>query len=212
MSLSVPPADSLKLLVLGAAGVGKTALIQRFLHDSFEPRHRRTVEELHCLAPVPGALPIRLEILDTSGSYSFPAMLKLRIRQADAFLLVFSLNDQDTFQELERLREEILLVRGDLDAPMVVVGNQTDLFPGVDTGPGQLLSVEAAAVAELQWECGYLETSAKLDHRVRDVFQDLLRRVNLPCLLSPALERRRASAEPEKRQHRRRRQHNCMVS
>ncbi|KAM4631911.1 ras-related protein Rap-1b-like [Discoglossus pictus] len=210
MSLSVPPTDCVRLLFLGAAGVGKSSLIQRFLYDRFDARHRRTVEEIHCLAPVPGALPLRLEILDTSGSYSFPAMLKLRIRQADAFALVFSLADPDTFQELDRLREEILRVKGP-DVPMVVVGNQTDLFPGVAPEAGQLLSVEAAAISELQWDSGYMETSAKQDLRVRELFQELLRRVNLPCLLSPALERRRASAQPERRQPRRR-QHNCMVS
>ncbi|KAM4698316.1 ras-related protein Rap-2c-like [Rhinophrynus dorsalis] len=213
MSLSVPPSDTVRLLFLGAAGVGKTALIQRFLYDQFETRYRRTVEELHCLDPEPGELQLRIEILDTSGSYSFPAMRKLRIQQADAFALVFSLSDPDSFQEVERLRDEILLVKGDAEVPIVVVGNQTDLFPGVDLGSGQLMALQAAATSELEWDSGYIETSAKLDHRVRDVFQELVRRVNSPSWLSPALERRRASAQPEPRRRQpRSKPQNCTVS
>uniref|UniRef100_A0A4W3JXD4 Uncharacterized protein n=1 Tax=Callorhinchus milii TaxID=7868 RepID=A0A4W3JXD4_CALMI len=36
-----------RLVFLGAAGVGKTSLIRRFLLDTFEPQYRRTVDELH---------------------------------------------------------------------------------------------------------------------------------------------------------------------
>ncbi|XP_075421766.1 ras-related protein Rap-2c-like [Ascaphus truei] len=215
MFLSVPPSGSVRLVFLGAAGVGKTALIQRFLYDRFEPRHRRTVEELHCLDPEqPEALQLRLEIVDTSGSYSFPAMRKLRIRQAHAFALVFSLSDPGSFQEVQRLRDEILAVKGELDAPMVVVGNQADLFPGVaPAGAGQALALQAAATAELEWGAGYLETSAKGDHNVRALFDELLRRVDLPCWLRPSLERRRASALPEpSRRQRRGKQRGCHMS
>uniref|UniRef100_A0A8C5Q2D6 Uncharacterized protein n=1 Tax=Leptobrachium leishanense TaxID=445787 RepID=A0A8C5Q2D6_9ANUR len=177
------------------------------------PRIPFLLAEIHSLDPEPEDLPLRIEITDTSGSYSFPAMRKLRIQQGDAFALVFSLNDPTTFQEVESLREEILRVKGEPDVPIVVVGNQTDLFPGLEASSGQLMALQAAATAELEWECGYLETSAKDSHKVQEVFEELLRRVNLPCLLSPALERRRASAqaEPRRRQHRRK-QDKCAIS
>ncbi|CAH2307527.1 GTP-binding Rhes-like [Pelobates cultripes] len=213
MSISVPTSGCVRLVFLGAAGVGKTALIERFLYDRFDARHRRTVEEIHSLDPEPDVLQLRIEITDTSGSYSFPAMRKLRIQQGDAFVLVFSLTNPDTFQEVENLREEILRVKGEPDVPIVVVGNQTDLFPGVEAGSGQLMALHAAATAELEWESGYVETSAKANHRVEEVFEELLRRVNMPCLLSPALERRRASAQPEPRRRQpRSKQDKCSIS
>lgn len=213
MSISVQSNGTVRLVFMGAAGVGKTALIQQLLYDRFEPRHRCTVEEVYCLDPEPDALRLRIDIVDTSGSYSFPAMQKLRIQQGDAFALVFSLADLDSFQEVERLRDEILQIKGGTDVPMVIVGNKTDLFPGVVSAAGQLMALEAAATAELEWESGYVETSAKLNYKVQDVFEELLRRVNLPCLLSPALERRRASAQPEPRRRQpRRKQQSCILS
>ncbi|KAM5152955.1 ras-related protein Rap-1b-like [Mantella aurantiaca] len=213
MSISVSNPDTVRLVFMGAAGVGKTALIRRLLYDCFEQRHRCTVEEVYCLEPDPELLRLRLEIVDTSGSYSFPAMQKLRIQQGDAFALVFSLADQDTFQEVGRLRQEILRIKGDTDVPIVVVGNQTDRFPGTESESRQLLGLQAAATAELEWDDGYVEASAKDNHKVQEVFEELLRRVNLPYLLSPALERRRASAqaEPRKKQPRRKQQ-NCILS
>ncbi|XP_073502064.1 ras-related protein Rap-2c-like [Phyllobates terribilis] len=213
MSISVQSSGTVRLVFMGAAGVGKTSLIQQLLYDRFEPRHRCTVEEVYCLDPEPNALQLRIEIVDTSGSYSFPAMQKLRIQQGDAFALVFSLADIESFQEVERLREEILQIKGETDVPIVVIGNKTDLFPGGESDAGQLMALQAAATAELEWDSGYVETSAKSNHKVQDVFEELLRRVNLPCLLSPALERRRASAQPEpRRKQPRRKQQNCILS
>uniref|UniRef100_A0A8C0HHM2 Uncharacterized protein n=1 Tax=Chelonoidis abingdonii TaxID=106734 RepID=A0A8C0HHM2_CHEAB len=49
MALCPAPEARVRLVFFGAAGVGKSALIRRFLQDSFEARHRRTVEELHLL-------------------------------------------------------------------------------------------------------------------------------------------------------------------
>ncbi|KAJ1095936.1 hypothetical protein NDU88_001086 [Pleurodeles waltl] len=188
------PGPTVRLVFLGAAGVGKTALIQRFLTGRFESRHRRTVEELHGLECALGPRRVSLEVLDTSGSYSFPAMRRLSIRRAHAVALVFSLAEPDTFQEARRLRDEVAALRAGEDPPLpvLVVGNQADLLPG-GLGPRPPLAEHLAATAELEWGCSYLETSAKQDYNVQRLFQDLLLQVPLPCpgLPSPALRRRR---------------------
>lgn len=36
-----------RVVVMGAAKVGKTAIINQFLYDSFTPKYTRTVEEMH---------------------------------------------------------------------------------------------------------------------------------------------------------------------
>ena len=36
-----------RVVVMGAAKVGKTAIINQFLYDSFSPKYTKTVEEMH---------------------------------------------------------------------------------------------------------------------------------------------------------------------
>ncbi|MBN3323353.1 RAP1B protein, partial [Atractosteus spatula] len=186
MSLAVKEKTTVRLVFLGAAGVGKSALIRRFLQDRFESKHKRTVEELHSIEYDIDGTRIRIEIMDTSGSYSFPAMRKLCIRDGDAFALVYSIEDPDSFAEVRRLREEILELKGDKLTPIAVVGNKADL-----ENQRQVPAEDILPTVELDWNATFLEASAKSSENVLGVFKELLQQVNLPSRLSPALRRRR---------------------
>ncbi|KAK6481703.1 GTP-binding protein Rhes-like [Huso huso] len=186
MSLAVKEKTTVRLVFFGAAGVGKTALIQRFLQDKFDPKYKRTVEELHSIENVIDGVKIKIEIMDTSGSYSFPAMKKLCIRNSDAFALVYSIDDPESFEEVRRLRDEVLEIKEDKCTPIVVVGNKAD-----QENQRQVLAEDVMSTVELDWNASYLEASAKDNSNVIGVFKELLQQVNLPSRLSPALHRRR---------------------
>lgn len=186
MSLAVKEKSQVRLVFLGAAGVGKTSLIRRFLQDTFEPKHRRTVEELHTKEYEVGGITIKVEILDTSGSYSFPAMRKLSIQNSDAFALVYAVDDAESFEIIKTLHDEILELKEDKFPPIVVVGNKAEVG-----GLRQVLPEDALSLVELDWNSRFLEASAKENENVVEVFKELLQQVNLPSRLSPALRRRR---------------------
>ncbi|XP_035856654.1 GTP-binding protein Rhes-like [Sander lucioperca] len=186
MSLEVKEKTLVRLVFLGAAGVGKTALIQRFLQDTFEPKHRRTVEELHIKEYDIDGVKITVEILDTSGSYSFPAMRKLSIQNSDVFALVYAVDDPESLEAVKSLRDEILEIKEDKYTPLVVVGNK------VDRVQERLVSnKDVLSTVELDWNNSYLEASAKDNVNVVEVFKMILQQANLPSRLSPALRRRR---------------------
>ncbi|XP_061081048.1 ras-related protein Rap-1b-like [Conger conger] len=174
-----------RLVFLGAAGVGKTALIQRFLQDSFNHKYKRTVEELHSIEYDIDGAKIRIEIMDTSGSYSFPAMKKLCIRNSDAFALVYSIDNSESFEEVQRLREEILDIKDNAFAPITVVGNKLDLLT-----KREVPIKDSMCTVETYWNASFLETSAKCGVNVTEVFRELLQQVNLLSRVSPALQRR----------------------
>lgn len=58
-----------KIVVMGAAKVGKSSLITQFLYSTFSPKYKRTVEEMHHGHFSVGGVNLTLDILDTSGSY-----------------------------------------------------------------------------------------------------------------------------------------------
>lgn len=94
-----------RIVVMGAAKVGKTCIISQFLYDKFNPRYKQTVEELHRGEyDLPDGSALTLDILDTSGSYEFPAMRTLSISSGAAFVLVYDVNDRESWCEVERLR------------------------------------------------------------------------------------------------------------
>uniref|UniRef100_A0A1A8FGF7 Uncharacterized protein n=1 Tax=Nothobranchius korthausae TaxID=1143690 RepID=A0A1A8FGF7_9TELE len=192
MSFEVKEKTEVRLVFLGAGGVGKTALIQRFLKDTFEPKHRRTVEELHRKEYEVGGIKVIINIMDTSGSYSFPAMRKLSIRNSDAFALVYAVDDPDSLEAIKRLREEILEVKEDKCTPIVVIGNKIDRH-----NERRVSSEDVLSKVELDWNHIFLESSAKDNVNVMEAFRELLQQANLPSQISPALCRRRETFPKE---------------
>lgn len=190
MSFRVKEKTEVRLVFLGAAGVGKTAIIQRFLKDTFEPKHRRTVEDLHRKEYVMGDVKVTISIMDTSGSYSFPAMRRLSIQNSDAFALVYAVDDPQSLEAVKSLREEILEVKEDKFTPIVVIGNKIDR-----QSERQLSSEDVLSTVELDWNHSFMESSAKENINVVESFRELLSQANLPSWLSPALCRRRDTVE-----------------
>lgn len=128
-SSSSDPADVSrhKIVVMGAARVGKSSLIAQFLYRKFSSKYKRTVEEMHHGRFTVDGVKVDLDILDTSGAYEFPAMRALSISSADAFVLVYSVTDPETFQQAAAIRDEIVGTKRTVDVPIVVVGNKLDL-------------------------------------------------------------------------------------
>ncbi|CAI6361481.1 unnamed protein product [Macrosiphum euphorbiae] len=176
-----------RVVMMGAARVGKTSIIKQFLYDQFPDRYKETIEELHRGDyELPDGARLTLDILDTSGAYQFPAMRELSISTADAFLLVFCVDREDTWDQVKHFKEQIIERRGP-KIPIVIVGNKCELT-------GRFLPVEITeAISKYDWECGYMECSAKENRNIVQVFKELLTQAKVQYNLSPAVRRRRMS-------------------
>ncbi|KAL3276002.1 hypothetical protein HHI36_020733 [Cryptolaemus montrouzieri] len=189
-----PPSSSNvrhKIVVMGAAKVGKSSIISQFLYGSFSPKYKRTVEEMHHGDFNVNGVHLTLDILDTAGSFEFPAMRALSISSADAFVLVYDVTDATTFEEARAIRDQIHEAKATSNVPIVVVGNKTDL-----TGNREIDTATTESVVTVDWENGFVEASAKDNVNVSKVFKELLVQAKVKYNLSPALRRKRRQSLP----------------
>ncbi|KAI0709803.1 ras-domain-containing protein [Earliella scabrosa] len=156
-------------VVLGAGGVGKSALVMRYGKNVFLERYDPTIEEEYELTVEYEGKRSQLEIVDTAGVEQFTGLNESYIQRGVGFILVFSLTQEATLRDVDHIRQQIIQIKGgDEDIPMVVVGTKMDL-----TGEREVSSQQMQELA-VKWGLPFYETSAKRGWHVNEVFNHLL--------------------------------------
>ena len=159
-----------RMVVFGAGGVGKSSLVGRFVCDSFRDSYVPTVEDTYRKVISANKQVCTLQIIDTSGSHQFPAMRRLNMSSGHAFLLVYSVTSKQTMHELKPIIEELRANKGGSieGVPIMLVGNKTD-----EEGKREVRTEIGVELAKM-WKVGFVETSAKTNQNVKELFQELL--------------------------------------
>ncbi|OJA15154.1 hypothetical protein AZE42_04686 [Rhizopogon vesiculosus] len=160
------------VVILGAGGVGKSALTVRFVQDVFVETYDPTIEEAYRRVLDIDGVKTSLEVLDTAGAEQFTALKELYIKSGQGFVLVFSLTQEASLRELDNIRHQIHRVKGmDSGVPIVVVGTKLDLSAEREVARSTIQSLVSL------WKIPFYETSAKRDWHINDVFEDLVRQM-----------------------------------
>ena len=99
-------------------------------------------------------------------------MMDMWINFGEGFLLVFAINDKESFELIKSKRDRILKGKHGEDTPMVLVGNKIDL-----ASERQVTTEEAKSLAD-KWKIDYIETSAKTSQNVKEAFNALASKIN----------------------------------
>ncbi|XP_075935336.1 GTP-binding protein Di-Ras1a isoform X1 [Anarhichas minor] len=158
-----------RVVVFGAGGVGKSSLVLRFVKGTFRDTYIPTVEDTYRQVISCDKSVCTLQITDTTGSHQFPAMQRLSISKGHAFILVFSITSRQSLEELKPIYQQVLAIKGTVESiPIMLVGNKSD-----ETAQREVEKKEAEAQAAT-WKCAFMETSAKTNSNVKELFQELL--------------------------------------
>lgn len=160
------------MVVLGSGGVGKSALTVQFVTGTFIEKYDPTIEDFYRKEIEVDSSPSVLEILDTAGTEQFASMRDLYIRNGQGFILVYSLVNQQSFQDIKPMRDQIIRVKRYQQVPVVLVGNKVDLEEEREVSPS-----EGQALAE-DWGCPFMETSAKSKTMVDELFAEIVRQMD----------------------------------
>ncbi|OCU01629.1 ras-like protein family member 10B [Xenopus laevis] len=195
--------STVQVAVLGAPGVGKTSIVQRFVAQEFPEEYTPTEHrELHQASTVLSGRLYELHILDVPHMHRYPGTAgqewmdpRFRgLRNSRAFILVFDICSPESFHYVKVLRQQIL--DSTSKSPLiVVVGNKRDQQKH-RFAPRQVLSV----LVKKSWKCGYLECSARSNWHILLLFKELLisvtargRSTSPSICLQGALQRERCS-------------------
>ena len=113
----------------------------------------------------------KLEILDTPGDEQLILNMDSLISSSEGFLLVFAIDDKESFTLLKGKHDLILKGKQETKCPILLVGNKQDL-----ENDRQVTCAEAKAQAD-SWGIEYIETSAITGVNCKEAFEKLIKKI-----------------------------------
>ena len=118
--------NNINIVVLGASSVSKTSLIFRYVNEKCPTEHDPTVEDIYNVDFIKESLPYYLNILDTAGLEDYQNRLSTWIKSSDCFILVYSIDNEASFKELNDKYETISEIKDIKQTSIILVGNKCD--------------------------------------------------------------------------------------
>jgi len=120
----------LKVIILGESGVGKTALLHKYVSQQFIEHHKATIgaDFMTKEIKIDDKL-ITLQMWDTAGQERFKSLGNSFYRGADAAIIVYDLTDKASFDKVNEWRDSFLRLAGENadEFPILLLGNKHDL-------------------------------------------------------------------------------------
>jgi len=169
----------IRLCILGPGAVGKSALTLRYTNDHFHEEYDPTIEDAYRKTVRIDGKPATLDILDTAGQEDFTALRNAWYRNKDGFLLIYSLNDNKTLDELQSFHEQLIdFHEGEGEIPPVLlVGNKADLKPTFSEQIAREFRQNETTKQKEWGAIGLIKTSAKTGQNVEAAFASIVRAV-----------------------------------
>ena len=118
----------INIVTLGETSVGKSSLTCRFLYGKFLENYDETIEDRYEMNQTKENPKYHLYIYDTGGNGDLKkSYLETWIKNNNCFLLVYSIDDANSFKELKANCELIFQIKKNEIFSIILVGNKCDL-------------------------------------------------------------------------------------
>ncbi|KAH0793449.1 Vps21p [Histomonas meleagridis] len=133
-----------RIVLIGDAFVGKTALAKRFIFKDFQINYEETVgAAFHSFTEKIDKNVITYQLWDTAGTEKYRSLAPVYFRNASAAIIVYDVTSLQTFHDLDDWIETFKKIVEE-DALIFIVGNKIDLVneTKVSTEDGQKFAEE----------------------------------------------------------------------
>jgi small GTP-binding protein len=125
-------AATVRIIVIGDSGVGKTQMMMRFCDGSFRLAGQSTVGvDFKAKQVGIDSVPYKVQIWDTAGQERFRNIVENYYRWAQGIVLVYDVTSKCTFDSLLQWLESIDQCANP-GTPVILAGNKIDLTPAVE--------------------------------------------------------------------------------
>nr|CAI5854966.1 unnamed protein product [Callosobruchus analis] len=119
---------TLKILIIGESGVGKSSLLLRFVEDNFDPEQTLTIGvDFKTKRMTIDGNTVKLAIWDTAGQERFRTLTPSYYRDAQGAILVFDVSSYSSFSKLEVWLNELETYSTKGNIVKMIIGNKIDV-------------------------------------------------------------------------------------
>lgn len=162
---------TIKYIVVGDSGVGKSSLIKRFISNTFDPDYDMTIGvEFGVYLYSKNNIPIKIQIWDTAGQERFRSITRGFYRGSGCAILVFDVCNRASFEHIKSWLDEVDNFSHTQHRNVIrimLVGNKCDM---------ENRQVDHSEAVDFAGQNGidYMETSAYTGINVREAFLTLI--------------------------------------
>jgi len=159
-----------KICIVGDGGVGKTAIIDRFLGKKFQTGYKLTIgAEIKVYAQDIDGKEIKYQIWDLAGQPRFKFVRSSFYKGSHAVIMVFDLTEIESLFNLFSWKQEVFKNIGYV-IPLMILGNKNDLQDPIEK------RIIRDCIKKLKYEfllaeISYFSTSALNGQNISDAFR-----------------------------------------
>lgn len=162
---------TLKILIIGESGVGKSSLLLRFTDDTFDPEQAATIGvDFKVKNLTVDGNKTKLAIWDTAGQERFRTLTPSYYRGAQGVILVYDVCSKSSFSKLDAWLNELETFSTKHDLIKMLVGNKIDQAK-------REVSKEDGLKFARKHQMLFIEASAKTKEGVQCAFEELVEKI-----------------------------------
>jgi Ras-related protein Rab-5C len=166
--------DSVKVVLLGDSGVGKTSIVQRFAFGTFKEENAATLGAMFIakILEIPESnMTVKFQIWDTAGQEKYRSLAQMYYQDAAVAVLVYDITKRSTFDGMKVWLHE-LKEKAPTNILTIIAANKSDLVEAeqVEFAEAKTFADDEKAVLKM--------TSAKDGMGIQDIFVDIARLLN----------------------------------